>query len=327
MTSKEKRPTHYSVYGTIEKASQFHPFNTQMLEEYLAYCLSKGLSSESIKQYKNKVEIFFVWLLESRNNKSYLELTPQDVMLWQGMEIKAGKSSSTIRQIRAAVSGVSKYIETMYDREYPNFRNVWEKVPAPKQEYTREKTYLPESQFDLLKQALIERNEWQKLVYFSLSYDSAGRKTEVWLASKDINWDNRETNIVRGKGGKTFTLPFSKETAEYIKKWLAVRGEDDCDKLFVLKTAQGKVKPISKQTLNNWCTYFSELYKELTGQDVAIYPHFFKSNRLSNLYHEGHKPLEVIQQFGHHNDASTTMNSYIEHKNSEINKTIFDEES
>jgi integrase len=175
----------------------------------------------------------------------------------------------------------------------------------------------------MLKKALMEKNEWQKLVYLSLSYDSAGRKTEVWLVSKNIDWVNRETNIVRGKGGKTFTLPFSKETEIYIKKWLEVRGEDDCDKLFVMKTAEGKVRPISKQTLNNYCEYFSELYKELTGKEVNIYPHCFKANRLNSLYREDKLSLEVIQQFGHHSSSQTTLNNYIEHRQDDVNNRVF----
>ena len=326
MAKKSDRPTHYSTYGTIEKSPQFNPINLQLIEEYLSYCISQGLSSESIKQYKNKVEIFFVWLLENRNNKSYIDVTVQDIMIWQAEEVKAGKSSSTIRQIRSAVSGMSKYIENIYDKEYPSFRNVWKRLPAPKQEYIRAKTYLPESEFILLIKALIEREEWQKLAYLTLSYDAAGRKTEVWLASKYIDWERKETNVVRGKGGKTFSLPFSKETSVYLQKWIETRGEDNCDKLFIIKTADGKVKPISKQTLNNWCEYFSALYKELTGKDEWIYPHCFKANRLSNLYHEGHKSLELIQQFGHHNSSETTMKNYIQHKDSEVNKSIFDEE-
>jgi integrase len=175
----------------------------------------------------------------------------------------------------------------------------------------------------MLEEELIKRGQWQKLCYLSLAYDAASRKSECHQTLKQIDFEKNETTIVRGKGGKKFTQPFSDKTAGYMKKWLEVRGEDDCDKLFIIKTKAGKLKPISKGTLNGWCKYFSKVYKELTGKDEWIYPHCFKSNRLSNLYNEDSLPLEIVQEYGHHNDPSTTLNNYIEKKPSKTNAIVF----
>lgn len=322
MALKAERPTNSGSYGTVEKRNLFNPQNIQLLEEFLSYCSSKGMSKESIIQYKNKVEIFFVWLLERKDNKSFIEVNKKDIMLWQSEKVNEGKSSSTVRQIRSALSSLSKYIEDICD-EYKDFKNIINKIPAPKTKYIREKTYLPDSDFIMLKEELKKRNEWQKLCYLSLAYDAASRKSECHQTLKQIDFVKNETMIVIGKGGKTFTQAFSDETAGYMKEWLKIRGEDNCDKLFVIKTQKGIVKPISKNTLNGWCKYFSKVYKDLTGKDEWIYPHSFKTNRLSNLYHEDNIPLEVVQSYGHHNDPSTTLNSYIEKKSSKINAMIF----
>lgn len=322
MASKKERPTNSGSYGTSEKRDLFNPQNKQLLIEFLSYCSSQNLSKESIRQYENKIEIFFVWLLESRDNKSFFDITKKDIMIWQSEMINEGKSSSTIRQYRSALSSMSKYIEDVCD-EHKGFKNIINKIPAPKSEYIRKKTYLPGSDFLMLKEELKKRKQWQKLCYLSLAYDAASRKSECHQTLKQIDFEHNETTIVRGKGGKKFTQPFSNETAVYIKKWLEVRGEDDCDKLFVIKTKAGKVSPISKSTLNGWCKYFSKVYKELTGKDEWIYPHCFKLNRLSNLYHEDNLPLEIVQEYGHHNEPTTTLNNYIEKKASKTNAIVF----
>lgn len=322
MASKKERPTNVGCYGTSEKRAFLNKENKQILEEFLSYCSSKNMSQESIIQYKNKIEIFFVWLLENKENKSFLEITKKDIMLWQSEMVNNGKSSSVIRQYRSALSSLSKYIEDVCD-EYKDFKNIVNKIPAPKTEYTRKKTYLPGSDFVMLENELVKREEWQKLCYLSLTYDAASRKSECFQSLKQIDFEKNETTIVKGKGGKKFTQPFSNKTAIYIKKWLESRGEDDCDKLFVTKTKEGTIKPISKNTLNSWCKHFSEIYKELTGKDEWIYPHSFKTNRLSNLYHEDNMPLEIVQDYGHHNEPTTTLNSYIEKKTSKTNAIVF----
>lgn len=322
--SNTTRPMNYSYYNTCDKRSQFHPDNIALLDEFIDYCISQNKSQETIKQYKNKIEVFFVWLLDERDNKSFLTLTKKDIMAWQGDKVKQHKSSSNIRQTRAALSSLSKYIEDVCD-EYPNFKNIINKIPAPGTEYIRKKTYLSGEEIELIKQELIKREDWQLVVYLCLTYDSASRKSEIWQTLKNIDFKKRETNIVKGKGKKSFTMPFSKETSEYIKKWLEIRGKDDCEHLFITKTRDGKIRPIRKDATNVWCEYFSQILNELTGKEVKIYPHCFKSSRLSNLYHDKKVSLEIVQKFGHHSSAMTTLNNYIEERQSDVNNSIFNE--
>jgi integrase/recombinase XerD len=320
------RPTVYDVYETEDKKITFNPINNMLLKEFLEHCVSQKMSPETIKQYKNRIEVFYVWLLEERDNKSFLDVKKKDIIAWQSSRVLAGKSSCNIRQTRSALSSLANYICDICDEEYPNFQNIINKVKAPSLEYTREKTYLSQEEINIIKNELIFRKELQKLVYLLLTYDSASRKSEAWQALKNVNFETRETNIVKGKGKKTFTMPFSKETAIYIKQYLDKRGEDDCPYLFVSTSHKKKVTHIAKGTLNNWCKYFSAILKEKTGREANIYPHSFKTNRLSNLYHDSHLPIEVIQQFGHHSDPAVTLNSYIEHRQTDVNKSVFDKD-
>lgn len=316
------RKTTQHRYNTEELWSQCNEINITLSNEFMDYLSATGKSKETQLKYVNNLRIFFVWVLNNLKNKSIIDITKKDIMKWQNSMMVLELSSSRIRTMRSTISSLCNYIENMCDEEYPNFRNIINKVPAPKLEYIREKTYLTAEEFEIIKQELIIRQEWQKLVYFCLSYDSACRKNEAYGVMKNIDYENNKTNVVRGKGGKTFPLHFSSETKEYIKKWLEIRGEDNCDKLFITKR-NNEVKEAEPYILYNWCETFSKILKTKTGKDVVIYPHFFKSNRLSHLYYDSKLPINVIQEYGHHNDASTTLNSYIEKREDDVINKVF----
>lgn len=316
------RKTVQHKYFTKEKWEKVNSDNVNIVEEFMNYLSAIGKSKQTQVKYFNNLQIFFVWVLDNLKNKFIVDINKKDIMKWQNSLMVLGLSSSRIRVLRSSVSSLCNYIENMCDEEYPNFRNIVNKVPAPKLEYIREKTYLDIEEFEIIKQELINREDWQKLVYFCLSYDSASRRNEVYGVLKDIDFINNKTCIVRGKGGKTFPLYFSDETKEYIKKWLEIRGEDNCNKLFIIKNGQ-KVKEAKYSTLYTWCETFSKILKEKTGKDVVIYPHSFKANRLSHLYYDSKLPINVIQEYGHHESSETTLKSYIEKRNDDVINQVF----
>jgi integrase len=293
-----------------------------LFDEFINYLNATGKSNETSSKYYNNLQIFFVWVLDNLNNKSIIDVTKKDIMKWLNFMAGLKLSPSRIRVLRSSVSSLCNYIENMCDEEYPNFRNIVNKVPAPKLELTREKTYLTIEDLEIIKQGLIEREDWQKLVYLCLSYDSACRRNEAFAVTKNIDFVNNKTNVVKGKGRKTFPLYFSDETAGYIKKWLEVRGEDDCEKLFIIRK-DGKVEEAKYTTLYNWTETYSKILKQKTGKNVVVYPHCFKANKLSHLYHEQKLPIDVIQQYGHHEDASTTLKSYIEKREDDVVNKVF----
>lgn len=97
----------------------------------------------------------------------------------------------------------------------------------------------------------------------------------------------------------------------WIKKWLKVRGEDNCPFVFVTKTYNRdtdayNVEQVSETTFNNWCKY---LFTKIIGR--RIHPHLFRESRATNLVVYEHKSPEVAQKLLGHNDVSTTKNHYI----------------
>jgi integrase len=316
------RKTNQNNYHTDEKWELCNPLNINLTSEFMDYLSASGKSIETQKKYLNNLQIFFVWVLDNLEDKSIAEINKKDFMKWQNYMAKKELSSSRIRMMRSSVSSLCNYIENMCDEEYPDFRNVVNKVPAPKLIYNREKTYLDFEDFEAIKQELIEQQDWQKLVYITLSYDSACRLGEAHKALKTIDFVNNKTNVVTGKGGKTFPLYFSDETKVYIQKYLEIRGNDDCDKLFIVKN-NGKIEPAKYSTLYKWCEKFSKILLDKTGKNMVIYPHCFKSNKLTHLYYDDKLPINVIQEYGHHNDSSTTLNSYIQKRDNDVLDQVF----
>lgn len=92
----------------------------------------------------------------------------------------------------------------------------------------------------------------------------------------------------------------------WLKKWLEVRGKDDCPYMFVVKTKDGQARQVGEGIFNDWC---SGLFTKIVGR--RCHPHLFRESRATNLVVYEHKSAEVAQKLLGHNDVSTTKNHYI----------------
>ena len=93
----------------------------------------------------------------------------------------------------------------------------------------------------------------------------------------------------------------------YLKKWLEVRGEDDCPYMFVIKQKNnGSVRQVAEGTFNGWC---SDLFAKIVGR--RVHPHLTRESRATNLVVYQHKSPEVAQKLLGHADVTTTKDHYI----------------
>ena len=127
--------------------------------------------------------------------------------------------------------------------------------------------------------------------------DSKGNEVEVEVKkykTHDIRCKGR------GKVGKVRKLEFNEEAMEVLKKWLEVRGEDDCPYMFVAKYG-GKINQVSPNTFNQWC---SGLFTEIVGR--RVHPHLFRESRATKLVVHSGKDLEVARRLLGHESSDTT---------------------
>ena len=119
-----------------------------------------------------------------------------------------------------------------------------------------------------------------------------------------------QTHTIRCKGasivGKQRKLKFGEDAMCWLKKWLEVRGDDDCPFMFVIKQKDGTTRQVGEDTFNGWC---QGLFTKIVGR--RVHPHLFRESRATNIVVYEHKSAEVAQKLLGHNDVSTTKNHYI----------------
>jgi integrase len=301
---------------TQEEWNKVNEYSREKVEEFL---LQQHLSPQTLKQYESALKIFFRFILEKCNNVPIYELKPKHALQYQNYLMKRGLSSSAVKLKRSAVSSLCGYMEVYYSDEYPLFRNIYnKKIPNPPKALRHEKKPLTQEEIDRLIQILEERKEFQMVAYILFSYDSGCRRGEVLQVLKEVaeysyvkdmkTGDLKSYYLThnirakgRGKEGKVRKMIFSDMSMEAIRKWVQVRGQDDCPYLFVYKTKQGETRGLNPTTFNDWC---SEIFSEIVGR--RVHPHQLRSSRATNLVAVEGKDIEKVKNLLGHQSSETT---------------------
>ena len=312
---------------TEEQWLKVNEFNRKITEEFLTE--STELSPKTVIQYNSCLRIFFNWVCENCENKSLLEIKSRDFLKYQNFLVRRGLSSSAIRMKRASISSLNGFIITYYEDEYPTFKNfITKKIPAPPKADVHVKQPMNDDEWKLLLKTLEERGDWQKLAYLHFTYSAGCRRAESRQILKEVatyepvvkekivkNVDGIEENksVVfyqtgdvrcKGKGsvGSVRKLKFSQDAMDAIKKWLEIRGEDDCPYLFVTKYGNNGVnRQVSEGVFNDWC---KGCFSKIVGR--RIHPHQLREKRATDMVLYENKDIKSAQALLGHKQSSTT---------------------
>lgn len=308
--------TRKTVYNsnlvTPEKWEQVNQDNKDLLFDFLEYKRSTGKSEETIYQYESMLRIFFVWLLENSKNKDFIDINKRDIIKFQGYCLNTLKhSSNRIRTMRSAISSLSIYIENILDDEYPNFRNIVNKIEAPTKVPVREKTILSFEECIKVADKLLEEGKIQLACFMMTACYSGLRKQELTrLLVKDFTTDikmslgnsfYKTTPIkVKGHGNRVESKYVWNKVDKYLKKWIEYRQNNniECEYLFCRKEKNKWVK-MEVSTANSFAT---TLTKEF---GVPIYCHNFRHLLVSELERAG-LPMTVAQFLLGHSSLNVT---------------------
>ena len=167
-----------------------------------------------------------------------------------------------------------------------------------------------------------------KLAYVKFSYSTGCRRAEARQLLKEvvdykaniktitvIDDDGTEkttqsisykTHDIRCKGrsraGKIRKLQFGQDVMDALKKWIEVRGDDDCPYMFVVKQKDGVTRQVGESIFNDWC--IGE-FSEIVGRRTT--PHNFRRSRATNLVCYSHRPIETAQKLLGHESSETTQ--------------------
>lgn len=297
------RQTKYNKQTNDELISQINQENIDLMEEFLGYLKTVDRSDSTIHGYRNDLEIFFVWNLLHNKNKFFIDVTKREIAKYQNYLITINNSSNRIRRLKSTLSSMSEFIETMLDEDYPNFRNIINKIENPVKVPARKKTILTQQQIDTLLTALVERKQYQKACGLALAVASGARKSELARFKveffKDENiifdclYETSEEIKTKGKGSKGKPLKkytFVKEFKPYFDLWMEERKRLGIDNEYLLinkNETTGEYEPVTVFTLNSWARTFSRIL------NVDFYWHSCRHLWTTNLKKKN-LPDEVI---------------------------------
>lgn len=310
---------------TDEDWQKVNEFNRFIWEDFLTN--STELSPNSRKAYHSNLKIWFVWVKDNLNNKSELDIRPLEYKRFQNWMVNRGCSSSDVYNKRAAISSLNNYIEIYYQEDYPTFRNFINKsIKRPPKAFVHPKEPLTIAEFDHLIAELEKMEEWEKIAYLKFTLETGCRRAESRQVLKDIvnaksvvrtktvtDDDGNETQVpvtlyqtppirCKGKGdvGKVRKLTFGEDTMNAFKKWLEVRGEDDCPYMFITKY-NGQVNQISESGFNAWSI---NCFEKIVGR--RVHPHLFRESRATQAVVEEGKDIETVRALLGHESSETT---------------------
>lgn len=311
---------------TDEMWEKINPFNREMVEDYLSN--QTHLSDKSLRAYKSGLRVFFWWVHENLKDKDCVEIKKKEFLRYMNWLANRGLTDSAIKFKKSSVSAFNKFIESFYEDEYPLFRNYVtsdQKVPITGK--LHEKIPLTPEEIKYLCDELEKLGEYQKIAYVLFSYSTGCRRAEARQLLKEVidyeptiktikilDEDGNEveaesrsykTHDIRCKGrskvGKIRKLMFGEDVMIALKKWLEVRGEDDCPYVFVIKTKDGHATQVGESCFNDWC---AGLFTKIMGK--RINPHLFRASRATNLVVYDHRNIETAQKLLGHESSETT---------------------
>lgn len=290
--------------------------NRKMVNEFLEQ--STQLSPQTIKQYTSGLRIYFWWISAFAENKLFHEIRSIDYLKYQNFLVKNGLSSSAIRFKRSAVSSFNNYVETYYSDQFKTFRNyITKAISNPPPVFVNEKEPLTLDEYKNLCETLEKQEMWQQLAYLKFSFSTGCRRAEARQLLKEVV--NYEPKIIqkedgeiktyfthpirckgRGVSGKVRKLQFDEDAMIAIKKWLEVRGEDNCTHVFVAKS-NGQYKQVGEGTFNNWANNY---FEKIVGR--RFHPHLIRETRATTLVVEQGKDIKAAQKLLDHQSSTTT---------------------
>lgn len=298
------RKTKMNSITSPELLAQVNPANQQLLTDFMDYLRSVQRSETTIHGYENDIQIAWVWSLLHNNNAFYCDWTKRQVVKYQNWLLNENQNSpARIKRLKAALSSLGNFVESVLDDEYPKFRNIINKVESPVNQPVREKTVFSDEQIMSLLNTLTEKKKYGKACAVALALYSGRRKAELLrfrvsdfdddklvcggalYKSSPIKTKGRGTN---GKQLECFCL--AKKFQPYLHNWLKYREDNHIESEWLFPDKAHPSEQMGVSTLNSWAKTFSQIL------GVDFYWHAMRHMTVTNFKRAG-IPDTVIQQY------------------------------
>lgn len=323
----------YNNFYTSELWAQVNKENKRILDDFLAEYRQRKKAKSTIDGYYQDLRIIFIYILKELDNRCVLELSKKD---FRGLSLyfteECNMSSSRTNRLKSAINSLLTFCEEDDDYDYDvNLAKKIKGIPREKARDNEDNFFFTFDEFIKVRDILVERGDLQLAVLWSLGFDSAGRRNELFQVTKHGLTEGNKTNVVTGKRGKKFPLVYLDDTKELIKRYLDERGDDDINSLWVKGKGDNK-SPVTYDSIYNRICSISNILSEVRGEPCEIFPHTMRHSRLeclaqgtdTRLLDENGKPrmypLEQVQVFAHHESCDTTKMYLKDHSEDTINQ-------
>lgn len=283
------RKTKMNSITSPELLAQVNPRNKQLLADFLDYLRSVQRSETTIAGYENDIQIAWVWCLQNNGNAFFVDWTKRNIVAYQNWLLNSNENSpARIRRLKAALSSLSNYIANVLDDEFPNFRNIINKVENPVNRPVREKTVWEDGELESLLDVLVQKKYFDKACYLALAMYSGRRKAELCrFKVSDFDDDKlvcggalyKSSPIkTKGRGGgkmiNCYTL--AKKFKPYFDLWMQSRTEKGIESEWLFPDKSNPSEHIPISTANSW----SNTYTRLSGKSSYIHSlrHYFTTS-------------------------------------------------
>ena len=274
------RTTVYNNITSPEKISAINSENKMLMDDFLDYLESVGRAETTIKNYRADLLIFFCWCLDELDNKSFVKVTKREIARFQNHAMKVwGWSSNRLRTVKAALSSMGNYIESILDEEYEGYRSIVRKVESPPKQTVREKTVWNDEEVESLLSKLTEAEEYERACFVALAAYSGRRKAELCrFKVSDFDDDKlvcggalykSDPIKTKGRGGGKYIpcYTLAKKFKPYLDAWLTYRAEQGIDSKWLFPCKGALDEQLRTTTVDGWANSFSTL----SGKDFYIH--------------------------------------------------------
>lgn len=283
------RNTKMNSITSPDLLEQVNPENKQLLADFLDYLRSVQRSETTIAGYDNDIQIAWVWCLQNNDNKFFVDWSKRNIVAYQNWLLNNNENSpARIRRLKAALSSLSNYIESVLDDEFPNFRNIINKVENPVNRPVREKTVWEDEELECLLSKLVEKKQYEKACYLALAMYSGRRKSELCrfkmsdftagrLVCGGALYKSAPIKTKGQGGGKLipcYTL--AKKFQPYLDNWIKYREDHNIHSEWLFPNKKNPIEHVTVSTINSWSNTFSRI----SGRPAYIHSlrHYFTTS-------------------------------------------------
>lgn len=324
------RKTKQNNITSPELLAQVNPRNKELLKDFLDYMESTQRSPTTIAGYQNDIEIAWVWCLQHNDNKFFVDWTKRNIIAYQNwMQGNNENSPARIRRLKAALSSLSNYIEAILDDEFPNFRNIINKVESPINHPVREKTVITAEELQSVLDKLVEKKKYELACFVALAAFGGRRKSEICrfkvsdfdddkLVCGGSLWRSSPMKTKgRGAQGKILNVyTLAKPFRPYLDLWLNERKEKGIESEWLFPSREDPTQTLSRSTVDSWANSISRMM----GRD--FYFHALRHYYTTYLSDSG-LPDSVIKEIQGWSDLSM-VSVYVDRTTESTLEMFFD---